>query len=89
MLMHVLLNTKKSDVNHEQPLQGVRILGMTQTGQRYLKHVKKRYPERQFITNVNQRSASLFAPEIRATQIYNLVSGYKEDDFNTPVIRTD
>ncbi|PMC20231.1 nucleotidyltransferase [Staphylococcus pettenkoferi] len=89
MLMHVLLNTKKSDVDHEQPLQGVRILGMTQAGQRYLKHVKKRYPERQFITNVNQRSASLFAPEIRATQIYNLVSGHQEDDFNTPVIRTD
>ena len=89
MLMHVLLNTKKSDVDHEQPLQGVRILGMTQAGQRYLKQIKKRFPERQFVTNINQRSASLFKPEIRATQIYNLVSGHQEHDFNTPVIRTD
>ncbi|CAM3045316.1 nucleotidyltransferase [Staphylococcus argensis] len=89
MLLHVLLNTKKSDVNHEQPLQGVRILGMTQTGQRYLKQVKKRFPERQYVTNVNQRSAALFAPEIRGTQIYNLVSGCQEDDFNMPVIRKD
>ncbi|MDT4035551.1 nucleotidyltransferase, partial [Staphylococcus hominis] len=49
--------------------------------------LKTKFPERQFITNINKTSAHFFKNEIKATDIYNLLSGQKKNDFNTPVIR--
>ncbi|CAL27662.1 nucleotidyltransferase [Staphylococcus carnosus] len=85
MLMNVLLNFKQQD--KPTTLNAVRILGMNETGQRYLKQLKQDFPERRFITNVNKTTAPYFKPEIKATEIYNLISGQTQTDFNTPVIR--
>ncbi|MCI2773313.1 nucleotidyltransferase [Staphylococcus petrasii] len=85
VLMQILLNITKDDYDSE--IHSVRILGMNQTGQQYLKYLKSQFPERQYITNVNKKTAHLFKNEIKATQIYNLLSGQTAHDFNTPVIR--
>lgn len=85
ILMQILLQIKKED--YVQSISAVRILGMSRHGQKYLKYLKTKFPERQFITNVNKASAHFFKNEIKATDIYNLLSGQKKNDFNTPVIR--
>ncbi|WP_301402113.1 nucleotidyltransferase [Staphylococcus haemolyticus] len=84
VLMQILLNINKSDFDDE--IRGVRILGMNQRGQQYLKHLKKQFPNRFYVTNINKETASLFKNEIKATHIYNLISGQRANDFNTPVI---
>ncbi|MCU5745693.1 nucleotidyltransferase [Staphylococcus sp. SQ8-PEA] len=86
LLMNVLLNIKTCDVTHDD-VTGVRILGMTEHGRRYLKHLQTLYPERNFVTNVTKKSAPLFKNEIKATTIFNFFSGNDQTDFNTPVIR--
>ncbi|MBA8763666.1 nucleotidyltransferase [Staphylococcus coagulans] len=83
ILMNLLLNFQYSDVNKQ--LSGVRILAMSQKGQQYLKHLKSIAPEKQFITNVNRENAPLFKHEIKATEIYNLLTDETINDFNTPV----
>lgn len=85
LLMNILLNFKK----HDDPasINAVRILGMSERGQQYLKQIKKSFPERNFVTQVNKHNANLFTNEIHATKIYNLISGQTANDFNTPVIR--
>lgn len=85
LLMNILLNFKK----HDEPasINAVRILGMSERGQQYLKQIKKSFPERNFVTQVNKQNANLFTNEIHATKIYNLISGQTANDFNTPVIR--
>ena len=83
VLMQILLNINKSDFDDE--IRGVRILGMNQRGQQYLKYLKT-IPNRLYVTNINKESASLLKNEIKATHIYNLISGQRANDFNTPVI---
>lgn len=85
ILMQILLNVKKED--SIQSISAVRILGMNRRGQSYLKQLKTKFPERQFITNINKTSAHFFKNEIKSTDIYNLLSGQQKNDFNTPVIR--
>ncbi|MBI5972154.1 nucleotidyltransferase [Staphylococcus caledonicus] len=86
VLMQTLLHISKDDLSTD--IEGVRILGMNNTGQQYLKYLKTQFPERQFITNVNKKNAELFKNEIKATNIYNLLSNQTANDFNTPVIRS-
>lgn len=83
LLMNILLNFKYSDA--DKTIQGIRILAMSNKGRRYLKTLKERHPNRQFVTNVNKQNAHLFRHEIKATHIYNLLSESTQDDFNTPV----
>ncbi|SCS48066.1 nucleotidyltransferase [Staphylococcus caeli] len=85
ILMNILLNFKQQDIIND--IQGVRILGMTSNGQQYLKQIKKTYPNRSYITQVNKQNAHLFKDEIHATKIYNFISKQTATDFNTPVIR--
>ncbi|NLK09517.1 MAG: nucleotidyltransferase, partial [Staphylococcus equorum] len=68
-------------------IEAVRVLGMTQKGQQYLKYLKNTFPERNYITQVNKQNAHYFTNEIHATQIYNFLSNNTATDFNTPVIR--
>ncbi|PTI48325.1 nucleotidyltransferase [Staphylococcus succinus] len=85
VLMNILLNFKQ---NHAPTnINAARVLGMNQKGQQYLKELKKNYPERHFITQVNKKNAHFFSDEIHATKIYNLLSQDTATDFNTPVIR--
>ena len=84
VLMQLLLNIKKDAFKED--IEAVRILGMTPQGQQYLKCLKKKFPNRSYVTNVNKKTATLFENEIKATHIYNLISGKEANDFNTPVI---
>ena len=84
ILMNVLLHFTYNDVNTE--VQAVRVLGMNSQGQAYLKQIKQRFPDKNFITNVNKLTAGYFKNEIKATHIYNLLTKQQKTDFNTPVI---
>lgn len=85
ILMNVLLNIQSRDVTKN--IQAVRILGMNDKGQTYLKYLKNKYPNKQYITNINQKTVHYFHNEIKATHIYNLMSKQTLTDVNTPVIR--
>ena len=85
VLMNVLINVRAHNVKKDIP--AVRILGMNDTGRNYLKYLKNKFPERQFITNINKKNAHYFQNEIKATQVYNLISKQSQTDFNTPIIR--
>lgn len=85
VLMNVLLNITKDDVNKE--INAVRVLGMSEKGRSYLKYLKANYPNRHYITNVNQKTAHYFKNEIKATHVYNLLSNQSQTDFNTPLVR--
>ena len=86
ILMNILLNIQQTDVNHN--IYAARILGMNENGRAYLKYLKHQFPERHFITNINQSSSAYFPIEIKATHIYNLMTEQSDDDFNTPVIKS-
>ena len=85
LLMNILLNFKQQQ--KPEAIHAVRVLGMTQKGQQYLKQLKLLFPERNFITQLNKQNAHFFKHEIHGTKIYNLISGEVANDFNTPVIR--
>ncbi|MBF7017384.1 nucleotidyltransferase [Staphylococcus durrellii] len=84
VLMNVLLNFQQHD--KPQTLDAVRILGMTKRGQAYIKHLKTKFPERNYVTNINKQNAHHFKHEIQATDVYNNVFNHTATDFNTPVI---
>ncbi|GGA81441.1 Putative cytosolic protein [Staphylococcus muscae] len=83
VLMNVLLNIVKDDVTHT--IDAARVLAMSAQGQAYLKWLKQNAPDRQIITNINQSNVSFFTNEIKATNIYNVLTGQTQTDFNTPV----
>lgn len=85
ILMNVLMNISGQDVSKE--INAVRILGMNDSGRNYLKYLKNKFPERHFITNLNKKNAHYFQNEIKATNVYNLISSQSQTDFNTPIIR--
>lgn len=85
LLMNILLNFQKQ--HQFDTISAVRVLGMSQKGQHYLKYLKQKFPNRNYITQINQQNAHLFEQEIHTTEIYNLLSHRPETDFNTPVIR--
>ncbi len=84
VLMNVLLNFQQ----HEKPqtLDAIHILGMTKRGQAYIKHLKTKFPERNYVTNINKQNAHHFKYEIQATNVYNNIFNNTATDFNTPVI---
>lgn len=83
ILMNVLLNFQYTDVADK--IHAVRVLAMTSQGQRYLKYLKTHFPERFIVTNINRETAMLFKNEVKATGIYNVLTGDEMTDFNTPV----
>lgn len=68
------------NITGRQAITDIRVLAMNDKGRAYIKGLPHVH------TNINKKNASLFPLEIRATQIYNLVSGDRRNDFNTPVI---
>lgn len=84
ILMNVLMNISGQDVSKE--INAVRILSMNDTGRNYLKYLKNKFPYRHFITNLNKKNAHYFHNEIKATNVYNLISSQSQTDFNTPII---
>ena len=87
VLMNILLNFQHQHKHND--IKAVHILGMSSKGQQYLKYLKRKFPERHFITQLNQQNAHLFEQEIHSTHIYNLLSNRTETDFNTHVLRVE
>lgn len=84
LLMNILLNFQQQ--NKPQNLEAVHILAMSKQGQAYIKHLKDKFPERNYVTNINKQNAHHFKYEIQATKVYNNIFDSKATDFNTPVI---
>lgn len=83
LLTATLLNIKSTDV-HQYEDTAIRVLAMTRNGQAYLKEIKEDCPL-PIVTNVNKKSAEFFKHEIKATELYQSVSGQPETDFNQAV----
>ncbi|EJD5755908.1 nucleotidyltransferase [Staphylococcus pseudintermedius] len=83
ILMNVLLHFQYADVTED--VHAVRVLAMTPQGQRYLKYLKVHFPERRIVTSIHREMAKLFPNEVKATNIYNVLTGDTMTDFNTPV----
>ncbi|WP_414052775.1 tRNA(Met) cytidine acetate ligase [Macrococcus animalis] len=82
LLVYVLLNIKEYDVSRLKEISAVRVLGMNDVGREFIKTIDST----EVVTNVNKKTRNYFEIEIKATEIYNLISGSKMTDFNTPVI---
>ncbi|PXA48027.1 nucleotidyltransferase, partial [Staphylococcus pseudintermedius] len=50
-----------------------------------LKYLKVHFPERRIVTSIHRETAKLFPNEVKATNIYNVLTGDTMTDFNTPV----
>lgn len=82
LLVYILLNIKEKDVIRLREIPAVRILGMNNIGRNFIKSIE----DVVIVTNVNKESRDHFGLEIKATEIYNLISGSTMTDFNTPVV---
>ncbi|WP_414047923.1 nucleotidyltransferase family protein [Macrococcus equi] len=82
LLTYILLNIREIDVPHLKEINAVRVLGMNNRGRNLIKNIKTT----ELITNVNKSNKHHFELEIKSTEIYNLISGCRMTDFNTPVI---
>lgn len=82
LLVYLLLNIKEKDVPRLKEITAVRVLGMNDTGRKLIKSIE----DVVIVTNVNSASRDYFGLEIKATEIYNLISGSSMTDFNTPVV---
>ncbi len=87
MLIHILVNFEK---NHNKP-NYIRVLGFNDRGGSLLKYIKKeKLNSMPIVTNINKHKDLDFSLDIRATDIYNIISGsdiYSNSDFtNKPII---
>lgn len=86
LMMYILLNITTEKFHAYNIPDAVRVLAMNKVGQKYLHTIKDTVT---IATNINKQNAHHFAPEIMATDIYNTITGAKQNDFNTPVIISD
>lgn len=91
LLVYVLLQITKKDVKEMFLGQtNVRVLGFTESGQKYLSQYKKKLGS-SLITNINQNTKKLVKKDIIAGEIYQL--GHKEikrqDFMQMPIINID
>ncbi|MCU7558051.1 tRNA(Met) cytidine acetate ligase [Macrococcus capreoli] len=82
LLVYILLNIKEDDVNALKAISAIRVLGMNDKGRTLIKSIDNV----NIITNINRETREHFSLEIKATEIYNLISGSNMTDFNTPVL---
>jgi predicted nucleotidyltransferase len=89
--LHIFTGVTKDLLHAHQTPSYIRILGMTQNGQKYLSHIKKEVTL-PLISRVGSNSDPLLALDLHATTIYNLclqhIGAQKIDgDIHTPPIR--
>ncbi|OZT13275.1 hypothetical protein CHN50_05645 [Priestia aryabhattai] len=70
MCVHILTNTQKSDMNKSPLINYLRLLGMSQTGRQYIKHVKKDMSV-PIVSTVSQCKHTDLLLDIKATNIYS------------------
>lgn len=88
MLTHILIGYTKETKESIQSPSYIRILGMTENGQKYLNEQKKNI-ELPLVSKVGKDFEKLLALDIRATDLYMIGSsqGSVGMDFKTPPIR--
>lgn len=84
LLTAILLNVTNEQVSEYNPT-AIRVLAMSKKGQAYLKSIKETCTL-PIVTNVNKQTATHFTNEIKATDLYQYISGDSDTDFNKPVI---
>lgn len=82
LMIAILLNITNEVMQTHELTKNIRILGMTENGQQYLKTLEDPI----IITNVNKKNRSHISHEVTATEVYNTFSNNSRNDFNTPVI---
>lgn len=75
-LLHLLNQTKKTDIDTLPPLQHIRVLGFNEIGKKYLKSIK--CEELIIASRFNQIPLPFRNMEMKATQLYGLVGNRKE-----------
>ena len=86
LMLYILFNLTSTKMEAYSLPQAVRVLAMNKRGQAYLKTLSQ---DLEIITNVNSTNRHHIQDEITATDVHNIFSGSKRNDYNTPVIIAD
>lgn len=81
LLTYILLNVPES----KPQIEAIRVLAMNEQGRNYIKQVKTLCPV-PIITNINKQNVHYFSLEVKATDVYNILTGQSQTEFNNPVI---
>lgn len=81
LLTYILLNVPES----KPQIEAIRVLAMNEQGRHYIKHVKSACPV-PIITNINKQNVHYFSLEVKATDVYSILTGQSQTEFNNPVI---
>ncbi|MGX7029824.1 nucleotidyltransferase [Vagococcus zengguangii] len=83
---YLLLNIKDQDILRARAQNYLRVLGFSQTGQQFLKHIKKQ-TTLPIITNINKKNEELLILDIKAGKIYQMATAEKneQDYYKRPI----
>jgi predicted nucleotidyltransferase len=90
--LHILTNTQKEQMNTSNKATYVRLLGMSSTGQQYLKLIKKEL-ELPLVSTLSSFSDKIMELDIKATSTYAMClpepirSNFIKAEFSTPPIK--
>lgn len=87
MLIHILMNNTKQDIQDALNVDYLRILKMNQKGQKYLNTIKKTCPY-QLVSNLSQYQHPALDLEIKSTKLLSLIDNniIEKEKKNIPVI---
>ncbi|MGN1183060.1 MAG: nucleotidyltransferase [Faecalibacillus sp.] len=87
MLVHILMNNTKQEIENALQVDYLRILKMNDKGQRYLHHIKKNCSY-QIVTNLSKYQHPALDLEIKATQLLSLIDQniYEREIKNIPIV---
>jgi 3-deoxy-D-manno-octulosonic acid (KDO) 8-phosphate synthase len=73
MFTHILCSYTKEENNNNNKINYIRILGFSNKGKKYLNKIKKEV-NIPIITNINKHNVDLLNTELRADNIYNIIT---------------
>lgn len=93
MCTHILTNTTKQEIDTfiSEPIPYIRLLGMNQTGQQYIRQIKKQL-NIPIISNLNKKTASLLYLDEKTTNVYYSIfspkirESLRKQEFQLPLI---
>ena len=83
MLLHIICKNKKEDNNLD--IKYIRVLGLNNNGKKILKDIKN--IDIPVITKFKKEYESLFDEDIKANEIYNLLSNNNVQEYDTCIIK--
>lgn len=93
MCTHILTNTTKQEIDTftSKPIPYIRLLGMNQTGQQYIRQIKKQI-NIPIVSNLNKKTAPLLYLDEKATNVYYSIfspkirESLRKQEFQLPII---